>query len=141
MSSLYLATQGSYFSPRHVLDERPTAGLRHSCPMIVVDLRDDDLRKELRAFVVPQKEHVESMAMGADHSVTPLLAQLQHRQERRAPEILLRFRLVPAVEIRSVIDRETSVIGDDVVRFEHEQTGIDCVDGVPDPVVIPVHVE
>ena len=99
-----------------------------------MNFSDADLRKEVRAFVVPQEEHIESMSMSSYHAISAALAEPLHCQKRRAPVVLFGNWLVPAVKIRLIFDCETSVGRNDVVRLYNKQAGFDYSYSVPNPV-------
>jgi hypothetical protein len=76
--------------------------------VVVVHFSDADLRKEVRALVVSQEEHIESMSMGSYHAISAALAEPLHCQKRRAPVVLFGHWLVPAVKIRLIFADQPS---------------------------------
>src|SRR5215831_3279016 len=114
-----------HLSPGHIFNQWPTIGSAPPRPVVVVHVFDADLRKELSALIVSQEEHIESMSMGSYHTISAALAEPLHCQQRHTPVVLFGNWLVPAIKIRLIFDRETSVGRDDVLRFQNKQARVD----------------
>jgi hypothetical protein len=49
--------------------------------------------------------------------------------------------LAPAVEVRPIFNRKALVGGDDVMCLENQQTTIDHLDGIPNPIVVAIDIK
>jgi hypothetical protein len=107
--------------------------------VIGADIFDAHLGKKLGALVIAQEKGMEAVTVRADQSIAASPAKPYHRQQRYAPKIL--FGLIEATKIRFVFMSDTSVGGDNVVRLDNEEAGVNRIDCLPNPIFISIDIK
>ena len=97
--------------------------------------------KYFDTLIVPEEEQFKSVTMGSNHSVPSCLAKFLHRQQGNASIVLFRANLAPAVKIFLVLNRKALVGGDNVLCLKNQQSRVDRIDSIPNPIIIAVHIE